>query len=250
MNSLYVNTINEIQKIFARRRNIAFLIIALLLPAGGAASLSFLQDRIGISTITSAYFPVFILGIFTNFLIPIAVFAISSDLFAGEAGDKTLRLLLTRPITRFKVYISKNLSMIFFIGIMMCTVFIVSSASGLFFKEKGLLVAGLIHGIKAYTAAFIPITAVIITASFISQFFKNGSSALTTCILLYLASKGAVLISPQLSRLIPFSYTDWHMLWLGNQFAWGQILNTFMVLLSYSIIFFAAGFYFFDKKDV
>ena len=246
MNIVYINSVNEFKKLLSRKKTLVFLIITALVPALAAVLLSFVQGRIGLSSIVSWDFPTSLLTIFTNFFLPLFIFAAAGDLFAGEIEAKTIKLVLIRPITRFKVFLSKNISIGLFIAINLLIILIVSTISGLLLGAK----IGLLHEIKIYCAAFIPMLAIGIFASFFAQFFKNSSGVMTACIFVYIASKLVPFLSPKISKLILFNYTDWHLLWLGNTAGAHVIFSAFMFILSYSIIFYAAGFYLFDRKDI
>lgn len=250
MDSLYANVLNETQKIYMRRKTVSFLILSVLIPAVGAAFFFVLQDRLGIFAVTTANFPLWVLGLFTNFLLPLFIFAWAAESFAGELGENTLKLTLTRPISRFKVFLSKTVSLGIFIAIDLAVVLCVALAAGLFLHGGAHRPADFLQAVAVYIVAIIPMLSLSILAVFLAQFFKSSSSALTACILVYVAGRAIPFISPAVGRLVPFSYLNWHILWLGNSVGAGRLLYVFMILLSYGIIFFAAGFYLFDKKEL
>jgi len=250
MNSLYANSVNETQKIFQRKKTVVFLVITALIPAGAAALFSFFQSRFGIFAVNSASFPVLMLDLFSSALLPLFIFSAAADLFSGELGDKTLKLTLTRPITRFKVFLSKNISIGLFIIINLGLVFVISVISGFFLESGALDAAGFFQGLLAYITAVVPMLFLGVTAAFLAQFFKNSGAALTTCIFVYLAGKAIPFFSSKLTIISPFSYTDWYMMWIGSAVNAGRLLNVFLIILSYSLILFALGFYMFDKKDI
>ncbi|MNW02394.1 hypothetical protein D3C71_1981700 [compost metagenome] len=69
-------------------------------------------------------------------------------------------------------------------------------------------------------------------------------------ILVYLAFKVAAFFIPQLATYSPTAYMDWHMLWVGGSMVTGKIMSIFMFLMGCSILFFTAGFYLFEKKEL
>lgn len=249
MSSLYANMINETQKILQKKKTIAFLVISGLIPIGAAASFVLFQNRLGIFAVGSAGFPILILGLFTTFLLPLFVFSAVADQFSGEIGEKTIKMTLTRPITRFQVFFSKILSMVIFIVINLGIIYIVATLSGLYLAGDARVSAGLLEGLTAYITAIVPMLFLVIEAAFLAQFFRSGGGALTTCIFIYLAAKIVPILSPAISKVNPFFYTDWYMMWLGSSVGAGRLLNTFLLLLSYCLILFAGGFYLFDRKD-
>lgn len=249
MSSLYSNLVNEVQKLLLRKKTVFFMVISVLIPAGAAALFSFFQRELGIFAVGSAGFPVLTLGVFASFLLPLFIFSAAADIFSGEQGEKTLKLTLTRPITRFKVFLSKNIALSFFIVINLALVFVASVISGLFLN--GILGAGgLLQALLAYIVTVIPMLFLSITAVFLAQFFKNSGAALATSFLVYLAGKAVPFISSTLVKINPFSYTDWYTMWVGSAVSTGRLLNIFLLILSYSLILSALGFYIFDRKDI
>ncbi len=253
MNSLNANIINELQKIFLKKRTVAYLVISIIIPVLAAVLFYFFRSRLGIFAVSAVSFPVMVLGWFTALLLPLFIFSTAADIFSGEVGEKTLKITLTRPISRFKVFASKNITIAAFTIIMLAVVFITSFISGLFLgglDGGGQLPAGLSQWLPAYTAAIYPMLFLGILAAFVAQFFRSSGSALITCVFAYLAAKAIPLIFPGTARINPFAYTDWHVMWLGSSVTAGMLMNIFLLLLSYNLIFFAAGYYLFEKKEL
>jgi ABC-2 type transport system permease protein len=148
------------------------------------------------------------------------------------------------------VFLSKNISIGVFIIINLGLVFVISVISGFFLEGGTLSAAGLFQALLAYIAAVVPMLFLGIMAVFLAQFFKNSGAALTTSIFVYLAGKAVPFLSPTLAKIIPFSYTDWYMMWIGNAVSSSRLFNVFLIILSYSLILSALGFYLFDRKDI
>lgn len=251
MHSIYANTLNELQKIFLKRKTIAFLVITGLIPVGGAASFLIFQNKLGIFAVNSAGFPVLMLELFSTLLLPLFIFSTAAEQFSGELGEKTLKLTLMRPVTRFNVFAAKILSITVFIIINLGLIFLISTLAGLLLGGAGSnVLPDVLQGLTAYVTAIVPMVFLCIAAVFIAQFFKSSSGALTTCVFVYLAAKLVPFLSPVFAKVNPFYYTDWYMMWLGSTVGAGRLLNTFLLMLSYSLIFFGLGYYFFDKKEL
>lgn len=250
MGSLYVNTLNELDKIFLRKKNLVFVILGVLITLGAALSFKFLQNRLGIFAVNAASFSILVLDVFTTLLLPLFIFSAAADLFAGEFGEKNIKITLTRPITRFKIFLSKNIALAIFIVINLVAVYLISVISGLFLKGGSDALAGASLGLLAYATAILPMVFLSIAAIFLSQFFNSSGAALTTSIFVYLVAKVLPFFSSTFSKISPFSYTDWHMMWIGSAVSSGRLLNVFLIILSCSMILFALGFYLFDRKDI
>ncbi|MFD0695576.1 ABC transporter permease [Paenibacillus sp. GCM10027628] len=249
MLSLTANVWNETIKIASKRKTLFFLAVTLLMPAAAGLLLARFQNGIGIGAIASQDFPIIMLGLFTSLFLPLFVFMGAADVFSGEMGDRTMKVTLTRPITRFKVFASKQMALAIYIALYLIAGLLASILSAQFFQHFGGF-GTVIDWMLAYGSAFVPLLVLSIVAVCLAQFFSSSSSALTVSILLYLAFKVAAFFIPQIATYSPTAYTDWHMLWIGSTMAGNKIASIFMFLVACSILFFTAGFYFFDKKEI
>jgi ABC-2 type transport system permease protein len=250
MNVLYVSVMNEVEKLLSRKKTIVFLVISALIPVLAAVALLFFRSRLGIAPLGAGEFPVWILGTFTGLLLPLFVCMTAVDLFTGELSDRTLKIVLLRPVSRLKIYLSKIIAISIYILINLGGIFLISLIGGAFLEWSDGSVFALVKALAAYAAAFLPMLLIGILSVFVSQFFKSSSGALAFCILLYFASKVASFVFPGIGRLLVTSFNDWHMLWLSSPVVLGSIINIFLFILSYSIIFLAAGYFLFDRREI
>lgn len=251
MNSLYANIINESQKILLKRKNVVLLVICAVITIGAAFIVASVHKGLGIYAVRPEYFPIYILGFFTKILLPLFIFMWVADIFAGELAEHNLKLVLVRPITRFKVFMSKNIAVGLALITILTVVFIFSFISSICLGAVGKeFLRTLAYSLEAYILAIVPMIALIIAASFLVQFFKNSSGALTTLIILYIVSLVLPAVFPQVSAMLLTSYTNWHVLWLGSAVSASKLIYAFLIMLSNSLIFFAAGFYLFDVRDL
>jgi ABC-2 type transport system permease protein len=249
MHSLYGNIWNETLKITLKKKTVFFLAMTFLMPIGASLLIANFQSSIGIGAVSSQDFPIIMLGLFTGIFLPLFVFMGAADQFSGEMGDRTLKVVLTRPITRFKVFASKQISLGIYIAAYLAVAFLASAIAS-FFLQGSLSMGSIGNWILAYGTAMLPLLTISIVAVCLAQFFSSSSGALTTSILLYIAVKVAAYFFPQVATYSPTAYTDWHMMWIGGSMATNQVFGVFMFLLACSILFFTAGFYLFDKKEL
>lgn len=250
MHSLKATVMNEAVKIASRKKTVFFLVLTAVIPAAAALLASRFQNGFGVSAISAADLPILVLNIVTTFLVPLLIFMSAADMFAGEIGDKTVRIALIRPVARWKVFAAKQITLLFYIGIYLLEAFAASVIAACFLADRGGLLPELPHALAAYALAILPMMTLGIAAVFVSQWFKNGSGALAVCILLYAGAKLIAFVFPQLNLYSPTAYTDWHMLWIGGTVAAGKIFSIFVFLIACCIISFTAGYYVFDKKEL
>ncbi|MFD2411298.1 ABC transporter permease [Paenibacillus rhizoplanae] len=73
-----------------------------------------------------------------SLFIPLLIMAVASDLVSGERTTGTIKMLLTRPVRRWKVLFSKMAALLMFVSLIVLSVFVISYLiSGLAFGYKG-----------------------------------------------------------------------------------------------------------------
>lgn len=246
MNSLKANTINEVQKLFLKKKITVFLIITAVICFLSAFFISNIQAKLSFIALGSVSFPIMTLSIFTNIFLPLFVFMAVAEVFSGEVGNKSLKLVLMRPISRLKIYISKNTAIAIYIIINLLTVLIVSLIS-VMLLNIGFASQNISQIIFGYFIDVIPAIIFALFAAFIAQFFRSSSGALITCILSYFGIEVLALFIKGFNNIIFTSYLNWYSMWSSSFL---RNINTFIMILAYGIIFFTLGYYMFDKKEV
>jgi len=248
MNILKANIINEVQKLFLKRKITALLVITAIICFLSAFFISSIEEKLVFIAIDSISFPLMTLTIFTNIFLPLFIFMSVAELFSGELGDRSLKLVLIRPISRLKVFISKNIAIAIYIIINLLVLFIVSTLSSLLLDGQSSFTIP--HIMFAYFIDIIPAVVLALFASFVAQFFKSSSGAIITCILCFIGIKVLSLFITGLNNMVFTSYLNWYSIWSIGQFNFLRTINVLFMVLSYGAIFFTAGYYFFDKKEV
>ncbi|MBP2032807.1 ABC-2 type transport system permease protein [Clostridium algifaecis] len=249
MNILKANIINEIQKLFLKKKIIVFLVITAVICSLSTFFVSSIQAKLVFVALSSLSFPLITLSIFTNIFLPLFIFMAVSELFSGEVSDKSLKLVLIRPITRLKIFISKNVAVAIYIIINLLVVLIVSMVS-IMFLHKGSMIQSISQIVFAYFIDIIPAVVLALFAAFITQFFKSSSGALITCILSFIGIKILSIFIKGLNNIIFTSYLNWYSIWLTGSYSFLRNINTLFMVLSYGVIFFTIGYYIFYKKEV
>lgn len=248
MHSWRAGYVNELYLMFYRKKIVLFVVLSALLPILLALSLHALQPILGLIAVSQT-FPIQMLTIYTSLWIPLFIFTMVGDLFPNEIAAKTLKLALLRPNSRYQVYGTKIAALgsgiagiLIILGIVtfICNLFTGTSAN---FTDT-------FHIVIAYLAAFVSMFALSAVFILVAQFFKSASSFMVFSIVLYAVAKIAPFLLSSVSAFSPFSYTDWHVLWLSSTVPTGRLVTSLMFLLSSWLLFLAIGYYKFDKKEV
>jgi ABC-2 type transport system permease protein len=249
MNLLKLSTLNELVKLLARKKTSFFLLLSALLPFIGLPIIMKLQSGLGIMATSNVQYPITILNMLTLIVLPLMMFMSVSDIFSGEFGDKTIRSVLVRPVSRLKIFSSKLLAMFVLIVGQLLLGWMGSVLASLFLPASANMIGGLADAALAYAVAALPMFVLCTVTAFITQFFRNASGAMAICIMLYAAAKLITILFPQFTVFSPTSYTDWHQLWIGSVISIEKVTTIFSLLLGCGIVFYTTGYYFFDKKE-
>ena len=212
--------------------------------------------------------------------VPILVALVSGDIIAGEANAGTLRLLITKPISRTKLMLVKFLACVIYTLILLIWMaFLALFVSIILFGTNDLVVAKefeLLQIEKAdvlwrYFAAFgfaaIALIVVAALSFFLSSISENsiGPIVATVSIIIVLTILSELRIPIYDKTLKPYLFTT-HMLgWKGFFYigsnADGQtirgsisnlpaVLKSLYILIGYIIIFTGSAIFIFNRKDI
>ncbi|MFD0714453.1 ABC transporter permease [Paenibacillus sp. GCM10027626] len=247
MYSLKANWLNEMEKLWARRKTKVFLLLSILIPAASAAVLANVQNASALVAGFGADLPMLMLSLFTALLLPLFLFMMAVESFAGEIAERTIKLVLVRPVSRAKVFASKVLALAAYAIIHLGAVGLASVLAGLF-VNRSLQWSSLLESIVAYGVAFVPMITVALIAVLIAQSMNNSIGALALILFLYIFAKLLPFIFPSVAVWSAYSYTNWHTLWIGSGVSPTKLFTAFGILLSYCIMAYAGSMMMFERK--
>ncbi|WP_253200664.1 ABC transporter permease [Clostridium sp. CF012] len=199
----------------------------------------------------------------------IALFAIvmGGKIVANEFSEGTIKLLLIRPSKRWKILLSKYISVIGYTVLMLLVLLIVSFLlGGTLFSFRGAGTpfltnsSGIItevnmitHILQLYGLQCINLIMMVTLAFMISTVFRN--SAMATGIGVFLLTVGNVitmlLARYNWSKYILFANTDFNQYISGEPFVKGMTMKfSIIVLIVYFIIFNVISYIGFTKRDI
>ncbi|HRO43988.1 MAG TPA: ABC transporter permease subunit [Flavipsychrobacter sp.] len=270
----------ELYKIFRRPRTyISFGIIAAVtliveaaLYADGKTFIDFalasLTEQFDIQgNIINGYLVTYIIlqSLIVN--IPLLVALVAGDALAGEANIGTLRLLLTKPITRSKLVWAKFLASVVYTLLLLLWLAIISLGLSLIIFGTGDMVNmksdAMVLILKddvpwRYFAAFgfaaIAMTAVAALSVLLSVFAENsiGPIVSTMGIILFFTIITNLGL-PSFEVIKPYLMTTHMIAWKGffsDPVPFGAIAFSGFVLMVYTVVFIASTIIIFNKKDI
>jgi len=198
--------------------------------------------------------------------VPILVALVTGDLLAGEANAGTYRILLTRPISRTKLVISKFIAGLIYSLLLVILMIALSMGVGwLLFGPGDMLVMTTKVSIissddilwrfaGAYAYGMLCMTTVAGLSFFLSSFSDNSIGPIIGTIALIIeitiiSTVGASLLEP----VLPYFFTTYLTYWqefFETEFTFKQIGLAVMVQVIYITIFSLITLFYFKKKDI
>jgi ABC-2 type transport system permease protein len=273
----------EIFKIFKRPRTyIAFAVIALIiiliqiaLKFGGKEYVGLMMSGMGDSfeeiptkIILNGYLVCFIILNLLLIHIPILVALVSGDAIAGEANMGTLRLLVSKPVSRIQLLIVKFTASVFYT--MMLLIWVAVLALFLSARELQFNVMESDDVLWRYALAFcfaaIGLICVASLAFMLSVFSDNsiGPIVITVCVIIVFTILTQMQIPFYDETIKPYLFTT-HMLgWKGFFYVKAVdgvtekgsienlpgILKSAAILIGYTAAFLGIAFWYFERKNI
>ncbi|MGG6312719.1 ABC transporter permease [Paenibacillus macerans] len=247
MGSLLASWHNETEKLWLRKRTKAMLGLAVLVPIVITLAVTILDRAVGFTAVLGGQVSVLTLNLLTGLLLPLFLFMSAVDLFTGETAARTMKLTLVRPVTRAKLYAAKALALVSSAALMLAAAWIASSVCGFLVPSADPL-QDWADGSIAFAVSVMPMLAVGLIGAWIALYFTNSAAALGCMMLVYVAAKLLPVLYPPLALWSPFSYTDWHTLWSGDGAPAGKLLQSFFILLAYSMMAYVGSVSRFERK--
>lgn len=249
MHEIKIAFINEIEKMYKKKKAIVVVILSLLVIVFGQLAIFGVRAGLGLRGAGGNEFPILVLSFFANLILPLFTALVAIDAFSGEFSHNTMKIALLRPITRVKLFTGKLFAISFFILVNLFVVMILSIIAGLIFDASTITFAGIFKIFISYIATFLPSLVLALGIVLLANFFAGGASVFFFSILLFLAFKVLGVLFSQYSGVLLTSYLGWYNLWIAENVAFTKILRQFLMMLGYGIVFFTVGFYLFDKKE-
>lgn len=241
--------INEVERLYKKKKALAAVIISLAVIVLGQLAIVGLRSGFGVRGTGSAEFPVLVLSVVVNTILPLFTALVAIDCFSGEFSQNLMRVTLTRPVSRLKIFTAKVAAIAAFILGNLILLMVFSLAAGFLFNANSATPAAVGRTVLAYFVSLLPLFVLALGIVLLANVLKKGTTVFFLAILIFLVLKALGMLFPQYLSILITSQLDWYDLWLANTFPLARIGRTFLIMLGYALMFFSAGFYLFDKKE-
>jgi ABC-2 type transport system permease protein len=270
----------ELFKIFKKWRTyIGFIAIAVLIPviqlamlAEGERSLDFMtrnlkQSFVFVGNLLNGYLISYIILNSLVIHIPFLITLVAGDLLAGEATAGTYRLLIIRPVSRFKIITSKFLSGIIYTNLLVVWLAVISLGLGIIIFGVGELIVIKSTSIlilpksdifwrflSGYLFASLSMMVVASLAFLFSSLVENAIGPIVSTMAIIIAF---IIISTIdisfFQKIKPYLFTTYMSSWrlfFDDPIDFPQIIRSAIILLGHIIVFFTVTVSIFSKKDI
>jgi len=198
--------------------------------------------------------------------VPFLIVLVAGDMLAGEATAGTYRILMTRPISRLQVVLSKFLAsliysfmLILWLAVLSLTLGLVLFGSGeLIVFQKGLIIFAkddiIWRFILAYLMAALTMCTVASLAFIFSSLVENAIGPIVTAmaIIIVFAILSAIPID-FFQTIKPYLFTNYIFSWnlfFEDTLNYTELLKALGVLIGHIVVLFGITAYIFEKKDI
>lgn len=270
----------ELYKIFKKWRTyIGFIAIGLLVPlihiamlVEGSNTLNFMTRNIResfvfVGNLLNGYLVSYITLASLAVHIPFLITLVAGDLLAGEATSGTYRLLVTRPISRTQIVVSKFLAGIIYTNLLVLWLAVVSLGLGVILFGVGELIViksdtviifkqadVLWRFLMGYGFATLGMSVVAALAFLFSSLVENaiGPIISTMAVIIVFLVISALQIE-FFTEIKPYLFTNYIMSWrlfFDDPVDFSEILKSAAILLGHIAVFFTAALIIFKRKDI
>lgn len=197
---------------------------------------------------------------------PLMVALVSGDIVSGEVQAGTIRSLLTKPVSRTKILISKfiaaeiyTLALIIWLGVLayFLSLFLFGKGDVVVLKSDALTVIRSadvgIRFLFAFFMAFLSLSVINCFAFMLSTFSNNSITpiVISMSVVILFTIIGTFDI-PLFESIKPYLFTTHTIVWrnfFDNPIDWELIISSTCFLIVHIVIFMGASIYYFNKKD-
>ncbi|HJV45826.1 MAG TPA: ABC transporter permease [Bacillota bacterium] len=242
--------LNETTKLMKKKKMIAAAILSILAVLVGQVAVTAIKHGFGLRVVGSNEFPLVVLSIFIYTILPLFATFLAIDMFNGEFTTNTMKITLTRPVSRFGVYSAKVSTLALFIIANLFFVMVLSLLAGLLFNPSSASLLGITRVVLSYSTSFLPVFVFSLLVVLLSNLIWRGLAVFFLSIIVFVGFKFLSLVLSHYSSFFIISMFDWYTLWISEKINGYKIFRQILIMSGSGIMFFTAGYYLFDRKDI
>ncbi|OFI07081.1 ABC-2 family transporter protein [Clostridium acetireducens DSM 10703] len=249
MDVFKVAVINEVEKLYKKKKILVAAIISLIFIIVGQLAIMGLRSGFGLRGTSSMEFPILVLSLVLNSILPLFTALVTIDSFSGEFSQNTMKIVVTRPISRLKLFTAKIVAVMLFVLANLLFVMIFSIVTGAILNSNSFTFQGIGKVFLCYAVSIIPMVILALIVAVFANILKSGVGTFFLFILIFIIFKIMEVVFSSYSGIFFTSMINWYNLWKMTNFPFFKIFRKFMMMCSYGILLFTLGYYLFDKKE-
>src|SRR5665648_826528 len=107
--------VNEIERLYMKKKALVAILLSLAVIVIGQLGIVAVRSGFGLRGAGSVEFPMLVLSVVVNTIMPLFTALVAIDSFSGEFAQNSMRITLTRPVSRFKIFTAKIVAIVLFI---------------------------------------------------------------------------------------------------------------------------------------
>jgi ABC-2 type transport system permease protein len=242
--------VNEAFKLLKKKKLIAAVVLSILAVLVGQIAVTTIKHGLGLRIVGSLEFPIVVLSMFTYTILPLFAIFVVIDMFNGEYSSNTMKITLTRPVSRFGVFSAKVLNVALFILANLLFVLILSLLAGFIFNPSTLDILGIVKVVMSYGATFFPVFVFALLVVLLCNVIRGGLAVFFLSILLFIGFSVLSIVFSSYSSFFITSMFDWYTLWISEKVNWFKIIRQTLIMSGCGMMLFTAGYYLFDRKEI
>lgn len=241
--------VNEFERLYKKKKALVAVLLSLAVIVIGQLIIVGVRSGFGLRGVGSMEFPILVLSVVVNTVLPLFTALVTIDSFSGEFAQNSMRITLTRPVSRFKIFAAKILAISLFILATLLLLLFFSLLAGIIFNTNSATFDSVVRTILSYLVSLVPLLVLALGIVLLANILKSGISVFFLSILAFIICKALSVVFSRYSSLFMTTQLDWYNLFLINSFPLGKIFRHFLMMLGTATMLFTAGFYLFDKKE-
>lgn len=242
--------LNEAFKLMKKKKMMAAAVLSILAVVIGQIAVTAIKHGLGLRVVGGTEFPLVVLSVFAYTILPLFATFVAIDMFNGELASNTMKITLTRPVSRFGVFSAKVLNVAAFIAANLLFVMVLSLIAGLLFNASSAGIMGIYRVVLSYAATFVPVFVFSLLVILLSNAIRGGLAVFFLSVLLFIGLSFLGLVFSHYSSFLITSMFDWYTLWISETVNGLKILRRLLIMIGCGIMLFTAGYYLFDRKDL
>jgi ABC-2 type transport system permease protein len=163
---------NELEKLYKKKKALAALLLSIAVIILGQLMIIGVRSGFGIRGAGSGEFPILVLSVVLYSILPLFIALVAIDSFSGEFAHNIIRIVLTRPVSRFKIFSAKVTAIALFVLFNLLLIFIFSTLAGFIVDYQGMTMVSIVKSFMVYVVSLLPLLVLALGIILLAQIIK------------------------------------------------------------------------------